>query len=109
VVQQQERRERPKLVERQQVGPDAQEFWADTGWVEERGGDDEGSDRDQQGRSDDEDEVGLRTHRQGRHHVFDLGEVGERADVEADVHQLQQDEESVDGAVRGWGELLGCG
>ena len=55
---------------------------------------------------------GLGRPRERGEEVFDLGEVGERADVEAEVHQLEEDEEGVDDVVGvrgGLGRWRGCG
>ena len=45
----------------------------------------------------------------GERRSFDFGEVGERSDVEAEVHELQEDEEGLHEAVGGLREVFGGG
>ena len=78
--------------------------------MEEHGAEDKGADGDQDGGGDDEDVVTICVaSRQGREEFFDLRQVGERADVEAQIHELQQDEERLHNGVRGLGKLFGGG
>ena len=44
--------------------------------------------------------------REGGEEVVDFGEVGERADVEAEVHELEGEEEGLDEGGGGGGQVL---
>ncbi len=115
-MQEQERGERPELVGEKQERPEFEEAGSDAGWVEDGGGEDEGADGDEQGSGDEQaGERGGGARKDGEE-LADFGQVGERADVEADVHELEEDEEGADGARSGGWEFLrggeeghGCG
>jgi hypothetical protein len=109
VVEQKEGSERPEYVCHEEEWPGVQVFLSQPRSMEQDSRDEEGAGCNQDGCADDEgEEDGLRME-QGREQVLDFGEVGEGADVEADVHELQQDEEISDHGVGGLWKVGGCG
>lgn len=109
VVQQQEGREGPELVEGKEQEPETQEVAAGAGRAEQHRCEDERAHRNEHRGCDDEDDEqqGGTGHR--GEEVGNLAEIGKRSDVKADVHELKEYEEGL-GERRGdFGELVGCG
>lgn len=76
--------------------------------MEEEGAEEEGADGDENGGGDDEDGEGQgRAGQEGGEEVVDFGKVGERADVEAEIHDLEKKEEGLRNAIGDFGELFG--
>ena len=108
VVEEKKRGEGPEDVEDEKAGPEAEELFEE-GWrAEEWGAEEEGADGDEDGGGDDERVDGESGPRQRREQVFDLSEIGERADVEAEIHELQEKEESEGDGVGRVGKVAGC-
>lgn len=107
VVQEQEGREGPENVEGQEKLPEHEEFFADPGRVEEEGAKEKGADGDENGGGDDEDGEGERRAGQQRgEEVVDFGKIGEGTDVEAEIHDLEEEEEGLRNGVRNFGEFF---
>ena len=66
--------------------------------MKEHGAEQEDAHRDEDGGGDDEQEEERVRVGERRDEVFDFGEVGEGSDVEGEVHELEQEEEGLDGA-----------
>jgi hypothetical protein len=109
VVQQQKGRERPEDIEEEEKRPEAEEFLANSGSAEEDGAENEGADGNEDGGGDDQSHEEERGAGERREQVLDLGEVGERADVETEIHELKKQKESLHHGVGGAGEILGRG
>lgn len=109
MVEEQEGRERPQDVEGEQGRPHLPEFLADAGRVEEDGAEEKGADRDEHRGGDDEDGENGGGVGQRREEILNFGEVGESADIEAEIHELEKDEESLGDGVGDFGELVECG
>ena len=77
--------------------------------MEERCGEDEGADGDQDRSGDDHDGEDLVCACEWGEEVFDLGQVCEGSDVEAEVHELEEDEERLHDWVRGGREFVAGG
>lgn len=109
VVEEEEGRKRPQHVEGKKEGPDAEVEAAEARGAEEDGTEEEGADGDEDGGRDDERREGGGGVGERREQVLDLGEVGERPDVEAQVHELKTEEEIARDGVRDFGEFVGGG
>lgn len=107
VVEQKKGGERPEDVGgEKEEAPEFEDARAGVRGSEEDGAEDKGADGDQQGRGDDEDgEQGGG----GGEKVFNFGKVGEGSDVEAEVHELEGEEERLDDGVGDGGEVGGRG
>jgi len=109
VVEEEEWGERPEDVKGEEDGPDFEEFGADCGGVEEGGGEEEGADGDEEDGGDDHEvEDGCGVGERG-HEVFNFGEVGERSDVKAEVHELEEEVEGLNDGGGGLGQVGGVG
>ncbi len=89
VVQQEEGRERPEFVEREQERPEHEELFARARRMEEHRAKHKGADGNHDSGRRDEEQESLRGVRQCGEEVVDLRQIGESADVEGQVHQLQ--------------------
>ena len=79
----------------------------DSGRTKQNRAQDEGADGNQDRRRSDEGVEDQRCARQRREQILNLREIRERADIKAQVHHLQQKEESLHHGVRGPGEFFG--
>ena len=108
MVQEKEGRERPENVEGQEKLPEPEEFFADGGRVEEKGAEEKGADGNENGGGHDEDGEGRSRFGQERcEEVLYLGQVGECADVEAQIHKLQHEKEGLSHGIGDFGEFFG--
>src|SRR5580700_1171420 len=106
MVQQQERRERPEHIDNEKKRPKLKEFPLERRRVEERSAEHKGANGDENTGSDDEDIEDESRDLERREKIFNLGKIGERPYIEAQVHELEKREKSLYYWIRDFGQIL---
>lgn len=106
VVQEQEGRKRPQLIEGKESRPDFQEIGAGAGGIKKCRGENESADGNQDSGGHDQDVQRQSGFGQRREEVFDLSQISQCTDVEGHVHQLQQNEKRLHDAMGGLRKLV---